>query len=405
MIKNKKILLGITGSIAAYKAAILVRMLVKSGAEVRVVMTPDAKNFVTPLTLSTLSKNPVLIDYFNPENGSWNNHVELGTWADLMVIAPCTAQTIHKMAHGVCDNLLTAVYLSARCPVLVAPAMDHEMYHHVVTQANIKLLKKNGCGIISPGYGSLASGIEGDGRMAEPEEIFLKIDTFFPTTPFSGKKILITAGPTFEPIDPVRYIGNHSSGKMGYALAEEAVKRGMEVYLVSGPVALNPPAGVDHFTKVRTAVEMYDACMEIFPKVDIAVFAAAVADFKPKTTYPEKFKKDGQELLSIELEKNPDILAACGAIKNHQWVIGFALETENEEYHALQKKKNKNADWIVLNSLKIPGSGFGTDTNQIVIFDENDRAHPFLLKSKRELAFDIFELLQNKFTDKQENKK
>ncbi len=387
MLQGKKILLGVSGSIAAYKTAVLTRLLIKAGAEVKIVMTPAAKDFVTPLSLSTLSKNPVLVDL--AENDSWANHVMLGRWADVMLIAPLSCNTLSKMASGLCDNLLMAVYLSATCPVVVAPAMDEDMWHHASTKANLKKIASYGNIIIPVESGELASGLIGEGRMAEPETIVAWLSSFFlQRLELTGKKILVTAGPTYEPIDPVRFIGNHSSGKMGAALAEEMQKRGAEVTVVLGPsdITINPGVKV---IKVRSAEEMFNACDKIFPNTDIAVMSAAVADYTPVKTAKEKIKKT-ENGLAVELTKTKDILKHLGANKKeHQFLVGFALETNNEKENALKKLQSKNADMIVLNSLNDAGAGFGHDTNKITIFDRTGNIFPFETKTKKEVAVDI----------------
>lgn len=398
MLHGKKIILGVTGSIAAYKAAHLVRLLIKSGAEVKVIMTTSAKDFITPLTLSTLSKNPVLSEFIKDHTGQWNNHVELGLWADALVIAPASANTISKMAHGSCDNLLLAVYLSARCPVLLAPAMDLDMLQHGSTKNNLEKLRQFGNQIIEPAYGELASGLTGTGRMAEPEEILTYLQAFFGKhQPLKGKTALVTAGPTYEALDPVRFIGNHSSGKMGYAIAEALARHGATVYLISGPTALHTIHTGIHVKQVTSAEEMHNACLDIFPQTDIAVLAAAVADYKPATKADQKIKKK-DDTLSLELIKTHDIAAALGKQKNkRQFIVGFALETENEETNALKKLKSKNFDLIVLNSLNDKGAGFGHDTNKISVFDPQAKVYTFDLKSKSELAEDIVNLIHERF--------
>jgi phosphopantothenoylcysteine decarboxylase/phosphopantothenate--cysteine ligase len=392
VLQGKKILLGITGSIAAYKSIYLVRLLVKAGAEVKVIMTSSAKDFVSILTLSTLSKNPVLIDLFDEQ--SWSNHVMLGRWADVMVIAPLSCNSLSKMAHGQCDNLLLATYLSATCPVVVAPAMDEDMWHHPSTKDNLNKIESFGNKIIPVAKGELASGLFGDGRMAEPEEIlqFLQ-DNFFLTRPLTGKKALVTAGPTYEPIDPVRFIGNHSSGKMGVAIANELYKRGAEVTLVLGPSSLQFSDNGIRLKRVNTAAEMYEACNEIFPVTDIAVMSAAVADYTTVNKAPEKIKKK-EDTLTVELMKTKDILKSLGGKKrNDQVLVGFALETNNEREHALEKLKNKNADLIVLNSLNDAGAGFSHDTNKITIFSKNGDEFRFDTKSKQQVAADIVDTI------------
>jgi phosphopantothenoylcysteine decarboxylase / phosphopantothenate---cysteine ligase len=398
MLENKKILVGVTGSIAAYKAAILIRMLVKEKAEVKVIMTPLAKEFITPLTLATLSGNPVLTDFFNPENGDWNNHVDLGLWADAYVIAPATANTIAKMAHGVADNLLLTAYLSARCPVFIAPAMDLDMLQHPATKNNIEILRKHGTHIFEPETGELASGLIGKGRMEEPERIVEGITSYFNLkkkrlSGLAGKKILVTAGPTFEPLDPVRFIGNYSSGKMGYALADQLASHGAEVILVTGPSSLKPASSETTIIRVQTADEMHKACLDIFPDADGAILAAAVADYKPRHRSEEKIKRTARSL-TLELEANPDIAAALGKIKtNRQFLIGFALETRDMIENAQGKMKRKNFDFIVMNSLKDKGAGFESDTNKITILGKDNRILEFPLKSKQEVAEDILQCL------------
>lgn len=368
MLNGKKIILGITGSIAAYKSAILVRLLVKSGAEVRVIATRSALDFVTPLTLATLSKNPVYSEFLKNEQGEWVNHVELGLWGDLLLIAPATANTLAKMATGQCDNLLLATYLSARCPVLFAPAMDLDMYKHPSTLRNLEVLAAAGNQIIQPGTGELASGLFGEGRMAEPEEILAVLEeTLVGQQALRGKKVLITAGPTFEAIDPVRFIGNRSTGKMGYALAQSFVAAGAAVTLISGPTQLRPPEGLHAFQAVQSADEMFEAAAAHQANFDIAVFSAAVADYKAAQVADQKIKKQ-HNAMQIELTPTRDILATLGnAKKAGQFVIGFALETEHELANARKKLVNKNADLVVLNSLQQAGAGFGHDTNQVTL--------------------------------------
>jgi len=387
MLEGKKILLGINGSIAAYKSAVLTRLLVKAGAEVKIVMTPSAKDFVTPLSLSTLSKNPVLADL--TENDSWANHVMLGRWADILLIAPLSCNTLSKMATGLCDNLLMAVYLSATCPVVVAPAMDEDMWHHSSTKKNLETIRSFGNHIIPVENGELASGLIGDGRMAEPETILSWLNRFFLNKgELNGKRILVTAGPTYEPIDPVRFIGNHSSGKMGVAIAEEMNKRGAEVTLVLGPSDISIQSSIK-VIKVNSAAEMYSACEKIFQSSDIAVMSAAVADYTPVTVAGEKIKKTENDL-SLELTRTKDILNDLGKQKRKdQFLVGFALETNNEKANAVKKLHSKNADMIVLNSLKDAGAGFGYDTNKITIFDKAGKEYFFDTKSKKEVAIDI----------------
>ena len=384
---NKKILLGVSGSIAAYKATFLVRLLIKQGAQVKVIMTNAAKDFVTPLSLSTLSKNDVLSDIAT--NDSWANHVALGRWADVMLIAPLSCNTLAKMATGLCDNLLMAVYLSATCPVIVAPAMDEDMWHHPTTKNNLQKLEVYHNKIIPVENGELASGLIGEGRMAEPEIIVKYLEDFFISKDeLKGKKILVTAGPTHEAIDPVRFIGNHSTGKMGIALAEELTKRGGDVTLVIGPSSEKISSTIK-VEKVTSAAEMYEACMVIFEKVDIAIMSAAVADYTPVAIANEKIKKK-EEVFTIELTKTKDILKSLGEVKRkNQFLVGFALESTNEKAYALGKLKAKNADMMVLNSLKDKGAGFGINTNKITIFDKAENEYHFETKSKVNVATDI----------------
>ncbi|MFC0771867.1 bifunctional phosphopantothenoylcysteine decarboxylase/phosphopantothenate--cysteine ligase CoaBC [Terrimonas alba] len=394
MLHGKKILLGISGSIAAYKAIYLVRLLIKEGAEVKVIMTPSAKDFVSSLTLSTLSKNPVLIDLFDEQ--TWANHVMLGRWANLMLIAPLSCNSLAKMAHGQCDNLLMATYFSATCPVVVVPAMDEDMWRHPSTQNNLRLLQSYGNTILPVAKGELASGLFGEGRMAEPDQILQLItDIFFSSKPLAGKKALVTAGPTYEAIDPVRFIGNHSSGKMGIAIAEELHQRGAEVTLVLGPTSISFPSNRIHLVKVTSADEMYHACHEVFEKTDIAVMAAAVADYTPVTKADQKIKKKDDGLV-VELTKTKDILKSLGEIKReNQILVGFALETVNEKDYAREKLNKKNADMIILNSLNDAGAGFGHDTNKITIFQKNGTEISFDTKSKSEVAKDIVDTIIN----------
>ena len=390
MLQNKKILLGITGSIAAYKAAVLTRLLIKSGFEVKVVMTPTAKDFITPLTLATLSKNPVLSEFQNRDNGEWNNHVELGLWADALVIAPASANTIARMANGICDNLLLATYLSARCPVFFAPAMDLDMLRHPSTVSNIEKLKYYGNLLITPVHGELASGLTGFGRMAEPEEILEILSQHFAQSNIlKGRTALVTAGPTFEAIDPVRYIGNHSSGKMGYAIAEALAQLGASVNLVSGPTNLSISHPGIKITRTTSAEEMYEECLSLFPTSYITVLSAAVADYKPSIVAHQKIKKTGNAM-TLELTLTKDIAVSLGELKKPgQLLVGFALETENEKANAKKKLVSKNFDLIVLNSLRDEGSGFAADTNKVTIIDKQNRSKEFPLKSKREVARDI----------------
>ena len=391
VLSGKKIVLGVSGGIAAYKTATLVRLFIKAGAHVQVIMTPASKDFVTPLTLSTLSKNPVHSTFYNEEddNAQWNNHVELGLWADLLLIAPATANTLSKMVNGNCDNLLIATYLSAKCPVYFAPAMDLDMYKHPSTVASFHTLKQFGDIIIPAETGQLASGLSGEGRMAEPENIIAFLENDLESKlPLKGKKILITAGPTYEAIDPVRFIGNHSSGKMGFDIAESDAHYGAEVILISGPTHLNTINPVINLIRVTSAKEMYDACHEYFNSVDVAICAAAVADYKPKFVAEQKIKKE-EAILTIELEKTQDILASLGKIKQNQFLIGFALETENEIENAKLKIQKKNLDLIVLNSLQDEGAGFGKATNKITFINKDYLVEPVDLKSKELVANDI----------------
>jgi phosphopantothenoylcysteine decarboxylase/phosphopantothenate--cysteine ligase len=394
MFQDKKILLAITGSIAAYKSILLVRLLVKAGAEVKVVMTPAAKDFVSPLTLSTLSKSPVVSDLFS--NESWSNHVMLGRWADVMVVAPLSCNTLAKMAHGLCDNMLLATYLSATCPVVVAPAMDEDMWHHPTTKSNLQKLESFGNKIIPVEKGELASGLYGDGRMAEPETILSFIEeSFFLKKDLIGKKALVTAGPTFEPIDPVRFIGNHSSGKMGVAICQELARRGAEVHLILGPSSIQVEQENIHLHKVQTAEQMYQTSVKLFPEADIAIMSAAVADYTPVNAHPDKIKKSS-ETLTVELTKTKDILKSLGEKKyNGQILVGFALETMNEKEYALAKLKTKNADMIVLNSLNDEGAGFGYDTNKITIFEKSGKEILYDRKPKQQVAKDIVDRIVN----------
>lgn len=390
MLKGKKIILGVTGGIAAYKSAIIVRELVKRGAEVRVVMTETAKQFITPLTMATLSKNPVMTAFFDPTNGAWNSHVSLGLWADAYLIAPATANTIGKMANGIADNLLLTTYLSAKCPVFVAPAMDLDMYRHSATQKNLAALESVGCHLINPASGFLASGLEGKGRMEEPANIVGYLENFFSETPkLSGKHIVVTAGPTYEKIDPVRFIGNYSSGKMGFAIAERCAELGAEVTLVAGPVALECVHSSIKRIDVESAEQMYNAVVEAFPKSDGAILSAAVADFKPLHQAETKLKRGENELM-LELSPTTDIAAALGKQKKaNQFLVGFALETDNEMQNAQLKLKKKNLDFIVLNSTQHAQTCFGYDTNKIWIVKKDGTQHEFPLKSKKEVACDI----------------
>lgn len=390
MLRGKRILLGVCGGIAAYKTAMLTRLLVKDGATVQVVMTPASHEFITPLTLSTLSRNPVLTTFSKGDTGEWNNHVQLGLWADAVVIAPATANTIAKMAAGQCDNLLVATYLSARCPVFLAPAMDLDMLQHPAVKENLERLLSYGNHIIDPGIGELASGLSGPGRMAEPEEIHNKLISFFSAShTLRGKKALVTAGPTHEAIDPVRFIGNHSSGKMGFAIAEALADRGVNVELVCGPTQQHTNHPAIHVTHVTSAAQMYEACLAKFDASDITVLAAAVADYRPVKEAVEKIKKK-DEPLTLELTRTHDIAAELGKRKrDDQVIVGFALETHDEHANALKKLSAKNFDFVVLNSLQDKGAGFGHNTNKVTIIDRNERSTTFDLKDKRDVANDI----------------
>ncbi|WP_127020826.1 bifunctional phosphopantothenoylcysteine decarboxylase/phosphopantothenate--cysteine ligase CoaBC [Flagellimonas beolgyonensis] len=393
MIGGKHILLGISGGIAAYKTTFLVRLLIKAGAQVKIVMTQSASSFVSPLTLATLSKNPVMLDFVNEEDGSisWNNHVELGLWADIMLIAPATANTLSKMAHGTCDNLLLATYLSAKCPVYFAPAMDLDMYKHPSTKASIEKLESFGNVMIPAESGELASGLHGEGRMAEPETIIGFIEAHLAKgLPLRGKKVLITAGPTHEAIDPVRFLGNRSTGAMGFELAKRAADLGAKVFLISGPTHLSVENPNIELIRVTSAQEMYGACHAVYTDVDVAICAAAVADYRPKTVATEKIKKKEGDM-HIELVRNPDILLSLGEAKKQQFLVGFALETENEMENAKGKLERKHLDGIVLNSLKDEGAGFGGGTNKITFIDKNLDVKTFALKTKPEVASDIWD--------------
>lgn len=404
VLNGKNILLGISGGIAAYKTATLVRLLIKAGAHVQVVMTPASKDFVTPLTLATLSKNPVFSTFYeevsndaNPKEGVWNNHVELALWADIMLIAPATANTLSKMANGTCDNLLMATYLSAKCPVYFAPAMDLDMYKHDSTRTNFNKLMSFGNIMIPAENGELASGLSGEGRMAEPENIVAFIENDIESKlPLKGKKVLITAGPTYEAIDPVRFIGNHSTGKMGFDIAQEAANKGAEVILVTGPSHLQIQHHLIKVIHVTSAQEMYDACHQYYDLVDVAIAAAAVADYKPKNVATQKIKKN-EDTFFIELEKNKDILLSLGQIKKNQFLIGFALETENEIENAKAKIIKKNLDVIVLNSLNDKGAGFGKPTNKVTFIDKDFTIFENELKSKELVASDIVNLIVKKY--------
>lgn len=399
MLKGKKIVLGITGSIAAYKSCLIIRELIKSGAEVQVVITPAGKEFITPITLSALTHKPVVSEFFSQKDGTWNSHVDLGLWADAMVIAPCTAATLGKMANGVADNMLITTYLSMKAPVFIAPAMDLDMYKHASTQKNIKTLRSFGNHIIEPGSGFLASGLEGKGRMEEPENIVKTLTDFFSTSSESqsyiedlkDKKILITAGPTYEKIDPVRFIGNYSSGKMGFALAEECSRRGAKVVLVAGPVSLTCSDSIQR-VDVESCKEMYDAAVGEFPNCDAAILCAAVADFRPEEIAEQKIKRVGDDLL-LKLKPTQDIAATIGAMKGEgQRIVAFALETNEEESNAQRKLEKKNADFIVLNSTRIPGTTFQADDNQITIINKEGKKS-YAKKPKTEVARDIIDEL------------
>lgn len=393
ILHGKRILLGVTGGIAAYKTAHLVRLFIKSGAEVQVIMTEAAKDFITPLTLATLSKREVFSELINSEteNPTWNNHVDFSLWADFFIIAPATANTLAKMAHGVCDNLVMATYLSCKCPVYVAPAMDLDMYQHATTHANLKQLQANGVTVIPAEAGELASGLHGEGRMAEPENIVHFIQNHLQQkSPLFGKKLLVTAGPTYEAIDPVRFIGNHASGLMGFQLAEKAASLGAEVTLVSGPSHLTIQNSAIKQIKVVSAEQMLQEVLHNYPQTDIAIMAAAVADYRPAKVAVEKVKK-ADATWTLELEKTTDILLELGKQKTHQLLVGFALETNNELEHAKQKLQKKNLDFIVLNSLNHAGAGFGVSTNKITLIDKFGRVEEGTLKSKSEVAFDILQ--------------
>lgn len=392
MLKGKKIVLGITGSIAAYKACLIIRGLVKAGAEVQVVITPAGKEFITPITLSALTQKPVISDFFSQRDGTWHSHVALGLWADAMLIAPCTASTLGKMANGIADNMLITTYLSMKAPVFIAPAMDLDMYQHPTTQQNMERLKSFGNQIIEPASGFLASGLEGKGRMEEPENIVAYLDMYFEKKDLQGKRIMITAGPTFEKIDPVRFIGNYSSGKMGFALAEECARRGAEVTLVAGPVALKTMHPNIHRVNVESCQEMYDAATQAFAQQDAAILCAAVADFRPSEVADQKIKRVGQTM-DIHLVSNPDIAAELGRMKTErQILVGFALETNDEEANAQHKLEKKNFDFIVLNSLQNMGTCFRSDENQISIITQS-RQQDYERKPKQEVASDIIDEL------------
>ena len=400
MLKGKHIILGITGGIAAYKSVSLLRLFVKSGAEVQVVITPAGKEFITPVTLSALSGKPVISDFFTANTGQWNSHVDIGLWADAMVIAPATASTIAKMAHGVADNMLVTTYLSAKAPVFIAPAMDLDMMAHPTTTRNLRQLHADGVHIIEPEEGELASHLVGKGRMAEPQEIHDTLLEFFNRrkSPLKGKRLLITAGPTYEKIDPVRFIGNYSSGKMGYAIADEAARRGMEVTLVSGPVAVSPEEAGVNVIKVESAREMLAACEKAFPTSDVAIMCAAVADYAPAHRSDRKIKREHDEVPVIELVKNPDIAATLGGAKHPgQRLIGFALETDNERSNAIEKLKRKNLDMIVLNSMNTPGAGFGVDTNDVTIILPDGTSTTSGCLPKKEVAAIILDSIESSY--------
>lgn len=390
MLANKNILLGVCGSIASYKSATLTRLLVKAGANVKIIMTSEATNFITPLTLSTLSKNPVLVNYFDSKSGVWNNHVELGLWADLMIIAPASANTLAKLANGLCDNLLSAAYLSAKCPIFFAPAMDLDMWKHPATQKNIDTLISFRNILIKPAYGELASGLIGEGRMSEPEEIIEFVsEEFKKKLPLKGKNALVTAGPTYEAIDPVRYIGNHSSGKMGFAIAEELSEMGASVTLITGPTSLNLSDNSIKRIDITSAEEMLHATLIAFPDSEIAILSAAVADYRPAQASDIKIKKQNLDL-TLNLVKTVDILATLGKEKKPgQILVGFALETNNEQQNAIDKLEKKNLDFVVLNSLRDDGAGFKNDQNKVTIIDNKLSKETFTLKSKRDVAKDI----------------
>lgn len=395
LLSGKKVLLGVSASIAAYKSAFLVRLLVKAGAEVKVVLTPSAQDFVTPLTLSTLSKNPVNLHFTDPddEGAEWNNHVELGLWADLMIIAPATSNTMAKMAQGICDNLLMATYLSAKCPVYFAPAMDLDMYRHPATKNNLDILQKNGQILIPAGTGELASGLIGEGRMAEPEEIIAFIENDLQSkAPLHGKRVLVNAGPTYEAIDAVRFIGNHSTGKMGVAIARAAYNAGAEVVLVLGPTTTHFDLSGIQVIRVQSAAEMFEACESNFSAADIAIFSAAVSDYTPKTVFSEKRKK-GSEDWSIELVPTVDILGTLAREKQSTFVVGFALETNDGEVYALDKLERKNLDLVVLNTLQDSGAGFGHDTNKVTIFSKDKKRWDLALSSKEKIAGDLLQII------------
>ena len=400
MLKGKHIILGICGGIAAYKSAYLLRLLIKAGAEVQVVITPAGKEFITPVTLSALSGKPVISEFFTANTGSWNSHVDLGLWADAMVIAPATASTIGKMANGIADNMLVTTYLSAKAPVFIAPAMDLDMFAHPSTQRNLQLLRQYGNHIIEPASGELASHLVGKGRMEEPENIVKVLEEYFAISQsLAGKRIMVTAGPTYEKIDPVRFIGNYSSGKMGYAIAEECASRGAEVVIVSGPVNVKATNKLISVVDVESAQEMYNASVAEFPQCDAAIMCAAVADYTVENQASHKIKREHDEIPVIRLKKNPDIAAALGSMKQDgQLLVGFALETDNERENALAKLQRKNLDFIVLNSLNEPGAGFMTDTNKVTIIGNDGTCQEYGLKDKKLVARDIVDTLTGKLS-------
>lgn len=395
MLKGKHIIVGITGGIAAFKIATLVRLLIKRGAEVQVVMTPNAKEFITPVTLSALTGKPVVSEFFTANTGEWHSHVDLGLWADALVIAPATASTIGKMANGIADNMLVTTYLSAKAPVFIAPAMDLDMMAHPSTVRNIDLLRSYGNHIIEPAEGELASHLIGKGRMEEPQNIVKVLEEFFSSSrPLSGKKILVTAGPTYERIDPVRFIGNFSTGKMGYALADAAARAGAEVTVISGPVSVSPSERSVKVIGVESACQMAKECERLFPETDIAIMCAAVADYAPAEFHETKIKRESRDTVTLELKRNPDIAATLGSMKKmNQKLVGFALETDHEDENALKKLHSKNLDMIVLNSLAVPGAGFATDTNKVTVFKADSSKIELPLMSKKDTAENIIRLL------------
>lgn len=395
MLKGKHIIVGITGGIAAFKIATLVRLLIKRGAEVQVVMTPNAKEFITPVTLSALTGKPVVSEFFTANTGEWHSHVDLGLWADALVIAPATASTIGKMANGIADNMLVTTYLSAKAPVFIAPAMDLDMMAHPSTVRNIELLRSYGNHIIEPAEGELASHLIGKGRMEEPENIVKVLEEFFSSSrPLSGKKVLVTAGPTYERIDPVRFIGNFSTGKMGYALADAAARAGAEVTVISGPVSVSPSERSVKIIGVESACQMAKECERLFPETDIAIMCAAVADYAPAEFHETKMKRESRDTVTLELKRNPDIAATLGSMKKmNQKLVGFALETDHEDENALKKLHSKNLDMIVLNSLAVPGAGFATDTNKVTVFKTDSSKIELPLMSKKDTAENIIRLL------------